>query len=301
MSTLLRPLSTAELLDRAFFLYRGHFAMFAGIAAIAGLPVLALRLGNSALIAARVAVRRPVSISIILLATFLAVAVSHAWTVIAVSELYLDRKTSIRSAFAAARRSLLRVVWISMIVTFVVPMFIGMLAGAAFGAVLVPMSVGRVGAFPVASIIVAISGGAAGSYWWLARALVVPATVLEGTGLIDSMARSRVLTEDRRGRIFVVFMLVLALTYGVTWLFQSPAFFIGGLHLIRGQLVASTWSAVILAIGAFAGSSLAGPILTIALTLVYYDERVRREGFDLEYMMASLASIPENAVVSDTV
>jgi hypothetical protein len=37
------------------------------------------------------------------------------------------------------------------------------------------------------------------------------------------------------------------------------------------------------------------------LTLVYYDERVRREGFDLEFMMASLASIPENAAVSSTV
>jgi hypothetical protein len=90
MSTLLRPLSTAELLDRAFFLYRGHFAVFAGIAAITELPVLALRLGNSALIAARVFVPRPVTISIILVANFLAVAVAHAATVIAVSELHLD-------------------------------------------------------------------------------------------------------------------------------------------------------------------------------------------------------------------
>jgi len=32
MSTLLRPLSTSELLDRTFFLYRNHFLVFAGIA-----------------------------------------------------------------------------------------------------------------------------------------------------------------------------------------------------------------------------------------------------------------------------
>ena len=43
MSTLLRPLSTSKLLDRAFFLYRNNFVVFAGIAAIAQLPVLALR------------------------------------------------------------------------------------------------------------------------------------------------------------------------------------------------------------------------------------------------------------------
>jgi len=33
-----------------------------------------------------------------------------------------------------------------------------------------------------------------------------------------------------------------------------------------------------------------GPLATIALTLIYYDERVRKEGFDLQLMMASLQS-----------
>jgi hypothetical protein len=30
------------------------------------------------------------------------------------------------------------------------------------------------------------------------------------------------------------------------------------------------------------------PQLTIALTLLYYDERVRKEGFDLQWMMSNL-------------
>jgi len=41
--------------------------------------------------------------------------------------------------------------------------------------------------------------------------------------------------------------------------------------------------------------------LTIALTLQYYDSRIRKEGFDLELMMAGLASVPEAAPVSNTV
>ena len=296
MSTLLRPLSTSELLDRAFFLYRNNFVVFAGIAAIAELPVLALRLGNSALILARHSVSRPVAILIILVANFVAVGVSHAGTVIAVSDVHLDRRASIRSAYATASRSLLRVVWLSFVVTLLIPLCIGVLAASVVGWILVPMSLGRVGALPVASGMVILAGVAPACYWWVARALVVPVTMLEGTGLIDSMARSRVLTEGRRGQIFVICLLVVALTWAVTWLFQSPAYAIGGLHLVGGRLIASHWAAAILAAGAFVGASLAGPLLTIALTLVYYDGRVRKEAFDLELMLANLSSVPGTVV-----
>lgn len=63
MSVVLRPLSTSELLDRTFFLYRNNFLVFAGIATI---PVLALRLGNSWIRAANTPVGRPTAIIVIL-------------------------------------------------------------------------------------------------------------------------------------------------------------------------------------------------------------------------------------------
>ena len=44
MVTVLRPLSTSELLDRTFYLYRNHFIVFLAIAAIPQLIVLALQL-----------------------------------------------------------------------------------------------------------------------------------------------------------------------------------------------------------------------------------------------------------------
>jgi hypothetical protein len=301
MSTQLRPLSTSELLDRTFFLYRNNFAVFAGIAAMAELPVLALRLGNSALIVIRHPVPILLASLIILGAGFVALGVSHAGTVIAVSDVCLDRKPSIRSAYAAARRSLLRVIWISFVVTVAIPLLIAVLAGFLVGMVLIPLSTGRTGAVPVAVGVVILTGFGLSCFWWLPRALVVPATLLEGTGLRDSIDRSKLLTEDRRGRVFVICLLVVVLTYAITLLCQSPAYAIGGVHFIRGRLIASHTSAVLLSVGAFAGASLAGPLLTIALTLVYYDGRVRREGFDLEVMLANLSSVPEPAPVSDTI
>ena len=42
-------------------------------------------------------------------------------------------------------------------------------------------------------------------------------------------------------------------------------------------------------IGEFLGRTLASPVATIAIALVYYDERVRKEAFDLQLMMESLS------------
>lgn len=42
----LRPLSLGEILDRAFSLYRNHFLLFVGIAAIPQLLILALHLAQ---------------------------------------------------------------------------------------------------------------------------------------------------------------------------------------------------------------------------------------------------------------
>jgi hypothetical protein len=53
----LRPLSLGELLDRTFFLYRRHFLLFAGIAAIPYSLFLIVNLSNT--LAARLAARWP--------------------------------------------------------------------------------------------------------------------------------------------------------------------------------------------------------------------------------------------------
>jgi hypothetical protein len=36
------------------------------------------------------------------------------------------------------------------------------------------------------------------------------------------------------------------------------------------------------------GGAVTGPILLIALVLCYYDTRIRKEAFDLQFMMSSL-------------
>jgi len=46
----------------------------------------------------------------------------------------------------------------------------------------------------------------------------------------------------------------------------------------------------------FLAGALAGPIATIALSLVYFDQRVRKEAFDLQLMMAAVdGTLPPGA------
>jgi hypothetical protein len=38
----------------------------------------------------------------------------------------------------------------------------------------------------------------------------------------------------------------------------------------------------------FLASTLAGPIATVSIALLYYDERIRKEAFDLQYLMTAM-------------
>jgi len=42
----------------------------------------------------------------------------------------------------------------------------------------------------------------------------------------------------------------------------------------------------------FISECLVGPLATIAFSLIYYDERVRKEAFDLQLMMMTLDAQP---------
>ena len=267
MVTVLRPLSISELLDRTFHLYRNNFLIFVGIIAIPQLIVLALRLTLAATLTVRPFERFSPLAILIGLASYIAIQISAAATVMAVSNIHLDRPVSLGRAFSSARGSMLRVVWI----TFAV----GIAAGIGLIFLIVP-----------------------GVYLWLMWSLAVPVTVLEGGGLGVSTTRSKELTRGSRGRIFVVYLLVFALAIVVGMIFQMPLGILGVLLGRGNPQSALALITAISAVGTFISTSLVGPLATIALTLIYYDQRVRKEGFDLQLMMARLepgAQFPQTA------
>jgi hypothetical protein len=290
MVTVLRPLSTSELLDRTFHLYRNNFLMFAGIAAIPQIPVLGLRLTDSALLLRQVIPSRGIRTAIFYLSGFLAVEIAHAATVSAVSRLHLGQPADIASAYGSSARSMPRAV---------VSASIAVVLALLFGFVVCVMLIWGVGFFVVGlSVAIWIRGATVllaflaafllAIRLWTRWSLIVPIAVLERSAIRPTMRRSRSLTEDRRPRIFAVCIVVVALTWIVSILFQTPFYYIAGWRGLSRQASISNIGVTMSAIGNFASTSLVGPLLTIALTLIYYDERVRKEGFDLELMMSRL-------------
>jgi hypothetical protein len=124
--------------------------------------------------------------------------------------------------------------------------------------------------------------------------VAVPVKVLEHRGVFDSMSRSMDLTKGSWGRIFVVGLLILALKFGVGSLLQWPLLIAAGFSIRGGvQQIAIGWRIALLLSG-FVATSLVGALATIAFSVVYYDERVRKEAFDLQLMMTTLdaATVP---------
>jgi hypothetical protein len=113
------------------------------------------------------------------------------------------------------------------------------------------------------------------------------------------------LSKGTRGRIFVMFLLVMALAMAVSMISAIPSMIIiftsaaGGSQPATGS-VAFIVAEITRAILDLVLQVALAPISAIALVLFYYDQRIRKEGFDIEWMMqqAGLTQTTSNAPAS---
>src|SRR4029077_16017161 len=107
------------------------------------------------------------------------------------------------------------------------------------------------------------------------------------------------LTKDFAGRSFVIYVLYCVLIYAAAFLFMMP-FTFGAIFSMKDPATYRVWFAVMQG-GAFIAGVLVGPVLTIATAVFYFDLRVRKEAFDLQYMMNPSGSLsPGTAGVPTT-
>jgi hypothetical protein len=143
-------------------------------------------------------------------------------------------------------------------------------------------------------LLLIFAGMLAGVVWaaivYCRYALAVPACTVEGLPIKYSLIRSKFLAKGNLGRVFLVYLLTTVITVLVAGLLQAPLYmsaafsFRTGLHLTPGWLA---WTYV----SQFIGTMVAGPIAAIAMALVYYDQRVRKEAFDLQVMMEAIDKV----------
>jgi hypothetical protein len=110
-----------------------------------------------------------------------------------------------------------------------------------------------------------------GAFWFMARTFAVtPAIMIEDKGAFASLSRSAKLSRGRKWHIFGTLMLAFLIFFVVYFAIAIVA-------QMTGSVVISTVLTV-------AASILAYPLFAIVEMLLYYDARVRNEGYDIEMM-----------------
>lgn len=298
----LRPLSTGEILDRTFHLYRSRFALFAGLAALpaavnfigGALQVLVMRTEHVTRNA------RPFAFSaqtitvltiggLTFLAFFILFGITQAATTWAVAQIYLGKPASARTAWQAAMAHWFR--YIRVVLRQYWSIFWLPLAG--FGTLglifLVPGLVARAVIGVVAFLLIFASFIYA-IYAAIRVSLAIPAAVIESMKANAAVRRSMELLMERKVRIFLLWLLALAMGVIIGVVLSPLQFLILRAHGAERYLLQ-----MLNLTGVFLSRLLVGPVGAIGLCLFYFDERVRHEGFDIEFLMQRANTIAEGS------
>ncbi len=259
MSHTLRPLSLGKLLDETFNIYRRNFLLFVGISAVPNIALLLLKLALAGFASTGTQATGAAAAFAVLSTIFASLFVGSivtAATTFGVSDVYLDRPTSMMACFSRVSGKALRVCYVSFVV--------GLIVGLGTLLCIVP-----------------------GIYWAGVYGIAIPAVVLENITGNESLKRSSNLTKDSVGRVIVVYFLTAIFTAGMAFALGSAVAALGltAFH-DTGRLTGQLMQEVISTLGAI----LFGPVTAIGLTLAYYDQRVRKEAFDIEHMMSMMAA-----------
>jgi len=294
---LLRPLTTGEVLDNTFTLYRSRFWLFAGLASLSGAFQVVLQgvqlLGKHLVLthagtrAAQVTAQASGSVMAILMLPVAAVV--YAASVYALGEVYLGRPVTAGQALAATRSKWLRYVGIALWQGWSAAWVALVLVVPAMLVFLIP-GLRTTGLAVLGSLVIflaIIGGGIYGVIAYIRNALAVPSSVVEAMPVRAAMRRSKVLAAGAKGRIFVVLLIAIVL-YAVVLTIESPLLILIARAPLEEHIVAQ---AVILVV-TFLAQTLVSPVVTIGLTLVYFDQRVRKEAFDLLRLLGPADPVP---------
>jgi hypothetical protein len=293
----LRPLTLGELLDRAFALYRRNFWLFAGIMIVPAcllVPAGVYYLRNNGLsIPWQPRSPQPHGAAFtlgLIFADWIIYAVAQSATTYAVADAYLGRAATVRGSYGRIRGHFWRIIGVSLNVGLrVFGLMLLLVFGAAVaGGALVGLSRQAISSVAAGFLVVVLvlAAFALTIAFSMRYALSLSAALIEEIKGSASIRRSVLLSDGRRGQIFLAVLLGILLIYAVAFLFQGPFYAAVAVTGMKGHL--PLWMALAMSVSGAIGGAIAGPLLMIILVIFYYDVRIRKEAFDLQQMMASL-------------
>jgi Membrane domain of glycerophosphoryl diester phosphodiesterase len=321
----LRPMTIGDMFDAAFRLYRANVLTFIGIVALLQVPVAIIQflvqvtLGNGPLTALqRFSARPPTlapgqnifdalplgplltfyaitlglgAIQYLLVQNLLTGALANA-----IAQTYLGRPISILSAYGFGARR-----YVALIAASLLPFTVGVVLFALFLGCMIgglaglggSIGRGRTGAVAVLLVGLLLFGllvllVLAALFFLVRFLLTTQAIVLEGQGPLAGLRRSWRLIGGAFWRTVGIVLLMGLLTYiisAVPAIIASFALALGSggslNNVVRNQAITTLLAQIGLIIGL--------PLQLGVYTLLYYDLRVRKEGYDLELLAQQAA------------
>lgn len=284
----IRPLDFGEVLDGALNLYRRSFGLLVRVAAV----TLWLPIGLTIYLQVRMRGLQPdqvaglmqahtagilIYIFVFALAYMFGVMLLNASSIKVISASYLGRATTVGETLSLALSKLFALIGVGFgKFALLVALWV---AGALALVALVGLSSGLGG--PALAFLVGFPGFIAlswvGAYVWCAYGLTTQIVVLEDLdGAFDAFGRSWALTKGARGKVFgMTFVCGIIVNFIPTLAF--------GVVSAEVQASAPSFMPVMFVLNALITLSLT-PVIPCVFTLLYYDLRARREGFDLELL-----------------
>ena len=320
----LRPSTLGEILDRAVDMYRSRFLVFLGIASLPAGVVFASAVAVFLFFAWMGTAGRSLDPTTAGLFAFLflagsglilvplcaaaaglgAGALSHA----AVAAFH-HQPMGIRQAWKAAWKRGWRYIGIFLIealIIFVAPGVVGSILVTIFG-----VSAGLMGATSedagnavgVALLLVLLGLTVYGVWMLLMLCLSFSASAAENAPAWTAVKRALLLSKGTRGRILVLYVLGIALRWSfsilLSALFVLVVMAIPHLNTPQHSSLIGTILLFVVYGGSFAVRAFTKPVYAIAQLLFYYDQRIREEGFDIEWMMLQAGLVPAPAAAPE--
>lgn len=298
-SPLLKPMTAGDILDQAIRIYRQNFVALVTIVALVSVPVLILQAAAIALVfplsgdfTSAPLVDPSLGVGLFGIITFVLAIVGGFFAILQlgaltafVSERFLGRAMTVREAYRTAFRR-----WLSLVVAaFLLGLVFVALFGIFFGIILVP-------AIGIAALGDGAGGAAAGLVTLCLCVLIIPAMlgllffytrwvfwtqaiVIENYNSTGGLGRSWKLVKGSFWRVFgfilLLSIMVYVVTIGPTTALSFGAFFLPSPLL---QFILQTMISGVIGV-------IVAPLQYATLTVLYYDLRIRREGFDLAMQM----------------
>lgn len=302
---LLQPVSAGDLIDRALRLYRTHLGSFLGLAAVPGLVaviggLLALLDRSDALMAllgyALTYCAAPV-LNLLLIGGLTQAIADH---VMNDEPLSFGRTWSIVIAHLDSLLGVSLMGWLFFPLTLLIigalslPLF---MIGSAFslalaaGAQATWLSVVAIG---TVAVLVLLGGGLLFMEAYGRVAMMPAAAVMEDQPVGSAVSRGFQLGAKTAPKVLAVFAFEYCLTYSIAMALGAPL----GAYFASKQIGLTPETAQTMAMGfnilVQLGSLLSAPVGLISFALLYFDNRVRKEGMDVE-ILASEIPFPAEA------